>query len=221
MKGIKMKVVEIFESIDGEGICVGFPVTFVRLYGCNLRCSYCDSMYACEGNGYTEMYIEDIMKQIEEYGHPRVTLTGGEPLIHPDVKLLIQEILAAGYKLNIETNGAVDIDPFNKKKNVIITLDYKCPSSGMEAFMHLSNLDQLDKHDVLKFVVGSPEDLEKAKEIILEYELQGKCNIYFSPVFGSIEAKDIVEFILREHLEDVRMQLQIHKFIWEPDRKGV
>ena len=216
-----MKVVEIFESIDGEGVCAGLPVTFVRLYGCNLRCSYCDSLYACEGNGYEEMYIEDILKRINEYGHPRVTLTGGEPLIHPDVKLLIQEILAAGYKLNIETNGAVDITPFNHKKNVIITLDYKCPSSGMENLMHLDNLNELDKHDVLKFVVGNITDLEKARDIIVQYKLQGECNIYFSPVFGDIEAKDIVEFILREHLEEVHVQLQLHKFIWEPDRKGV
>lgn len=214
-----MKVVEIFESIDGEGIRVGFPVTFIRLYGCNLNCSYCDSRYACEEKEYTEMSIDEIMHQVAVLDHRMVTLTGGEPLIHPDVKYLIQELKVKSYKVNIETNGAVDISPYSKKRNILITMDYKCPSSGMEDKMILDNLPLLTSKDVLKFVVGTQEDLKKAKSIIEEYDLD--CNIYFSPVFGSIEPREIVEFILKEHLDGVRMQLQIHKFIWEPDRRGV
>lgn len=216
-----MKVVEIFESIDGEGIRVGLPVTFIRLHGCNLRCSYCDSLYACDGDNYTEMSIEDILKKVKELNHKLITLTGGEPLIHPDVQYLIYALSKAGYLINIETNGAVDIKPVIKKRGMIVTLDYKCPSSKMESKMILDNLTLLRKSDVLKFVVGSKEDLEKAKEVILKYELQGKCNIYFSPVFGNIEPREIVEFILENHLEKVRMQLQIHKFIWDPDKRGV
>lgn len=216
-----MKVVEIFESIDGEGIRAGFPVTFIRLHGCNLNCSYCDSRYACVGDGYNDLYIEDILQKVEQLGHKRITLTGGEPLIHPDVKLLITELLNSGYYLNIETNGSVDISPYAKKRSVIITLDYKSPSSGMEDKMLLDNLKLLRKTDVLKFVVGTEEDLQKAKNIIKQYELEGKCHIYLSPIFGDIEPKRLVEFILAEHLELVRVQLQMHKFIWDPDMKGV
>ena len=215
-----MKVVEIFESIDGEGIRAGFPVTFIRLHGCNLNCSYCDSRYTCD-EGYEEMYIEDILDVVEDYGHKRVTLTGGEPLIHPDVRLLIQELLNNGYYLNIETNGSVDISPYAKKRNLIVTLDYKSPSSGMEDKMWLDNLTLLRKTDVLKFVVGTEEDLAKAKEIIMQYELEGKCHIYLSPIFDMIEPKRLVEFVLEEHLELVRVQLQLHKFIWDPNMKGV
>lgn len=216
-----MKVVEIFESIDGEGIRVGFPVTFIRLFGCNLRCSYCDSRYACEGTGYTEWSIEGILKQVESYGHKRVTLTGGEPLIHKDVNVLINSLIKSGYEVNIETDGAVNISNLKISDNIIITLDYKCPSSLMEDKMVLSNFDYLRPKDVLKFVVGNKDDLLKAEYIINKYDLQRKCNIYFSPVFDKIESVQIVEFILKHHLEDVRIQLQLHKFIWEPNKRGV
>ena len=214
-----MKVVEIFESIDGEGIFVGHPATFIRLYGCNLKCSYCDSRYACEGQEYTEMTIKDIIAKADEFGHTHITLTGGEPLIHKDVASLIKRLARAKYQVNIETDGAVDIVPYIRR-GVIFTLDYKCPSSGMEDRMVLTNLKALREKDVLKFVVGTDEDLHKAKRIIEEYHLRGYCNIFISPVFG-FEPKKIVEFILREHLEGVRVQLQIHKFIWDPDKKGV
>lgn len=216
-----MKVVEIFESIDGEGVRVGYPVTFIRLYGCNLNCSYCDSRYACEAANFTEMPIESIVAEVEKYGHKRITLTGGEPLIHPDVKFLINELLSLDYKVNIETNGSVDITPYCKKRDVLITMDYKCPSSNQESRMKTDNLLLLRKTDVLKFVVGSEEDLEAAKQVILNYELQGKCVIYMSPVFGKIESRRIVEFILENGFEGVRVQLQLHKFIYDPNARGV
>ena len=216
-----MKVVEIFESIDGEGIRVGLPVTFIRLYGCNLKCSYCDSQYACCGGDYKEMSIDEILNEVADLGHNRITLTGGEPLIHPDVKYLLRALWDKKYEVNIETNGAVDIRNIPRRAKTIITLDYKCPSSGMEDKMLLSNLNLLRKTDVLKFVVGSIEDLNKAKDILSEYDLYHRCNIYFSPVFGNIEPKEIVEFLLRNKLETVRIQLQLHKFIWEPDKRGV
>ena len=221
-----MRVSEIFESIDGEGIRVGYPVTFIRLFGCNLRCSYCDSRYACEGNDYTEMDIADVVDKVIDFGHNKVTLTGGEPLIHRDVKYLIKELLDRGYELNIETDGAVplyNIGPMTKAnwKRCIITLDYKCPSSGMEDKMLISNFEMLTKNDVLKFVVGSDEDLKRAKQVIEENQLAGKCNIYFSPVFGNIEGKQIVEFLLENKMDYARVQLQLHKFIWNPEMRGV
>lgn len=216
-----MKVVEIFESIDGEGSRAGLPVTFIRLFGCNLRCSYCDSLYALEGKNYTEMAIEDIMHKVRQLDHKAITLTGGEPLIHKDVKLLIKELTGAGFRVNIETNGAVDITDYVRKRNIMVTLDYKCPSSKMEDKMILDNLNLVSIKDVVKFVVGSKEDLQKAKKIIWDYDLQGKTNVFISPVFGEIEPKEIVEFILKEHLDNVKVQLQLHKFIWDPNMKGV
>lgn len=216
-----MKVVEIFESIDGEGIRVGLPVTFIRLYGCNLNCSYCDSLYALKGNNFTEMAIEDIMYKVRQLNHKHITLTGGEPLIHKDVRLLIEELVGANFKVNIETNGAVDITDYVRKRNIIITLDYKCPSSKMEDKMLLDNLNLVGSKDVVKFVVGDLKDLIKTKQIIQKYDLNNTTNVFISPVFGDIEPREIVEFILKEHLENVRVQLQLHKFIWEPDKRGV
>ena len=219
-----MRVVEIFESIDGEGIFTGCPATFIRLYGCNLHCSYCDSRYACEGGEFTEMTIEEVLDKVKGFDHKHVTLTGGEPLIHTGVLQLIQALMRAKFYVNVETDGAVDIFPYRitcNPRNLIFTLDYKCPSSGMEDRMILSNLKLLREQDVLKFVVGSQEDLEAANNIIHKYQLQGYCNIFISPVFGKIEPVEIVNYILKNHLEGVRVQLQMHKFIWNPDERGV
>ena len=216
-----MKVVEIFESIDGEGIRAGLPVTFIRLYGCNLNCSYCDSQYACSGSEYKDMAIDEVLLAVGKFNHQLVTLTGGEPLIHPDVAYLIQALSLQNYKVNIETNGSVDISPYCKKRSILITMDYKCPSSKMEGKMLCSNFKLLRTKDVLKFVVGSYEDLQKAKEVIDDFRLMHSCNIYFSPVFGKISAKEILDFILDEHLEGVRVQLQLHKYIWDPNMRGV
>lgn len=215
-----LKVVEIFESIDGEGIRAGYPVTFIRLFGCNLNCSYCDSRYACEGTEYEEMCIKKILSKVKKLGHKRITLIGGESLIHIDVGELIRNLDGGGYEVNIETDGAVFIKDY-LQSNHIITLDYKCPSSKMESKMILDNLHLLRKKDVLKFVVGSKEDLQRAKQIIDSYSMQGRCSIYFSPVFNSITAEEIVQFILRNHLDEVRVQLQLHKYIWDPQMKGV
>lgn len=216
-----MKVVEIFESIDGEGIFAGFPATFIRLYGCNLRCSYCDSEYSFSGNNYTEMAIEDIVQKAQQYNHKHITLTGGEPLIHKDVEKLIRALAGRNFKVNIETNGAVDISSYLKKRNVLFTLDYKCPSSGMEDKMLAGNFLNVRKCDVVKFVVGNSDDLNTAEKIIKEYNLNENCNVFLSPVFGKIEPVEIVDFILKRHLEGVRVQLQLHKYIWDPNQRGV
>lgn len=218
----KYKVNEIFLSIDGEGCRTGLPVVFVRLYGCNLNCSYCDTRYSCEGQEYKEMSLYDILVQVLSYGVPRVTLTGGEPLIHPGVKDLITSLVANDIEVNIETNGAVDLDEFIEFKynsKVVFTMDYKCKSSGMEEKMILSNLVFLQPKDVIKFVVSNYNEMEEM-EYILEAS-KCKAQVYVSPVFGAIEPKELVEYVLENKLNNVKVQVQLHKIIWEPSKRGV
>ena len=218
----KYKVNEIFLSIDGEGYRTGLPVVFVRLYGCNLNCSYCDTRYSCEQQEYKEMSLYDILAQVLKYKVPRVTLTGGEPLIHPGVKDLIVSLVANDIEVNIETNGAVDLDEFIEFKynsKVVFTMDYKCKSSGMEEKMILSNLVFLQPKDVIKFVVSNYNEMEEM-EYILEAS-KCKAQAYVSPVFGAIEPKELVEYVLDNGLNDVKVQVQLHKIIWEPTKRGV
>lgn len=218
MNVTKYKVVEIFKSIEGEGKRAGLPATFVRLYGCNLRCGYCDTLYGITNNNYELMSAEDILFELKRHKCQRVTLTGGEPLIQPGVDTLIDLMIKNDFYVNIETNGAVDIKPYLTYPNLLITVDYKCPSSGMEDKMLMSNFEYVRPGDVVKFVVGSKEDLAKATHIIKYYGLH---NAYLSPVFGEIEPKDIVDHMMNNGLNDVRVQLQLHKYIWDPEMKGV
>lgn len=216
------KVNEIFVSIDGEGVRTGLPTVFIRLYGCNLKCSYCDTRYSCENSEYTEMTLMDILEQVLSYGVPRVTLTGGEPLIHEGVKDLINSLVVNGIEVNIETNGAVDLSDFwefRYSSKVIITMDYKCASSGMEDKMKLWNLKLLQPKDVIKFVVSNYNELEKMEYILEESEC--KAQPYVSPVFGAIEPKELVEYILDNKLNNVKVQVQLHKIIWNPNMRGV
>ena len=216
------KVNEIFLSIDGEGYRTGLPVVFIRLYGCNLNCSYCDTRYSCENQEYKEMSLYEVLVEVLNYGVPRVTLTGGEPLIHPGVRDLINSLVANDIEVNIETNGAVDLDEFIEFKynsKVVFTMDYKCKSSGMEDKMILSNLEFLQPKDVIKFVVSNYNELEKM-EYILESS-KCKAQAYVSPVFGAIEPKELVQYVLDNGLNDVKVQVQLHKIIWEPTKRGV
>ena len=211
-----MKVVEIFKSIDGEGIRVGYPVTFIRLAGCNLRCNYCDTKYSYEDEKFTEMTPQEIYIKVYKLGGKRITLTGGEPLIHKDVKVLVDLLIQKGYEVNIETNGSVDITLF-LDKHTIITMDYKCASSDMEDKMLLDNISKLRKQDVLKFVVSDDKDLDTVQRI---YQ-NTKATVYISPVFGRIEPKQIVEYMLEHNMENCRVQVQLHKIIWNPEERGV
>lgn len=216
------KVNEIFLSIDGEGVRTGLPTVFIRLYGCNLKCSYCDTRYSCENSEYKLMSLMDIIEQVLSYGVPRVTLTGGEPLIHDGVKDLINSLVVNGIEVNIETNGAVDLDDFWEYKynsKVIFTMDYKCASSGMEDKMKLWNLKLLQPKDVIKFVVSNYNELEKMEYILEESEC--KAQPYVSPVFGAIEPKELVEYVLDNNLNNVTVQVQLHKIIWNPNMRGV
>ena len=213
-----LKVSEIFESIDVEGIRTGYPVTFIRLYGCCLCCSFCDSKYSWSGSDYQELSIKEILAITKKYGHHRITLTGGEPLMTDNGWKLLSCLLYEGYEVNVETNGSIRLKNINNS-NLIYTMDYKSKFSGMEDRMIPSNIDILKEKDVLKFVVANKEDLDKMKEIIDIYK--PKCSIFVSPVFGEIEPKEIVEYVLKHKLDNVRVQVQLHKIIWDPELRGV
>lgn len=218
------KVVEIFESINGEGRRVGQLAIFIRLQKCNLNCSYCDTRWANGDDApYTLMSEDEIYDRILKSGIKNITLTGGEPLLHKDVEILLEKIGEnPNLSLEIETNGSIELEKFSKLKNPpLFTMDYKLPSSKMENKMCLDNFKYLTLKDTVKFVVGTIEDLKKAKEIIERYSLIGKCAVYFSPVFNSIDPVEIVEFMKKNRLNGVNLQLQIHKFIWDPESKGV
>ena len=200
-----MKVVEKFTSINGEGTRAGELAVFVRFKGCNLRCSYCDTMWANEPDcQYKEETPEEILNYVLGTGIRNVTLTGGEPLLQKDIRELIHLLLQAGLQVEIETNGAVNL-----------------PSSGCEEYMITENMELLEKNDTVKFVCGSQEDLLKALDVIQTYDLINRCHVYLSPVFGSIEPVQIVEFMLKHQLNGVRLQIQMHKVIWDPNERGV
>jgi len=215
-----MKITEIFESINGESKFAGLRTVFVRAHGCNLNCSYCDSRYACEGDAYTEMTVDEIVKEVNKYDCKRVTYTGGEPLCQPDAVDLIRKLYVTGYSIEIETNGAVDISEvvdIGVGERVTVTMDWKCFTSGMRSKMLDSNLKKLHSTDVVKCVVGSKEDLDEMKRITEETF----ARVYVSPVFGKIEPKDIVQYVLDNKLNSVRVQVQLHKIIWNPNERGV
>lgn len=219
----KYKVAEHFLSINGEGRAAGQLALFIRFVGCNLNCSYCDTKWAnspdCE---YVEMTDEDIFALAKNSGIYNITLTGGEPLIKPNIEAVISG-LCKDHRVEIETNGAADIRPAIAagNENLTLTVDYKLPSSGMEKFMLDENFRAVRKCDTVKFVSGSRKDLLRAEEIIREFKLAERCAVYISPVFGNINPQEIVEFMLEKKLNGVNLQLQLHKFIWDPKQRGV
>lgn len=216
---------EIFTSIDGEGIRAGKIVNFVRLAGCNLNCSYCDTGYAMKRTDGHAVSIDSIIDQLYATGCNRVTLTGGEPLMQMNSRKFVQSLLDAGFEVNIETNGSIPLDDFvymGYGEQLILTMDVKCPSSGMSNRNKLHNLRLLRPWDVVKFVVGSDEDLDYMEKIVRTSPmLAGRLQWFVSPVFGQIESADIVNYLLEHKLYNVRMQLQMHKFIWDPNKRGV
>lgn len=227
-----MKVCEIFKSIEGEGIRTGQAAVFVRLHGCNLRCTYCDSMYAVEGSDYEQMDVDDIYAEVLGYraesGVKCVTLTGGEPLIHEGAEELLVKLSESGFEVNVETNGTV---PCKKRlPGLFYTMDWKCKSSGMSNRMKLENIATLCEKDVLKFVVGGIEDLEEAEQVVAKLSSMsgripgGMPYIFISPVFGTISNELIVEWVLNSRTlteNNARFQVQLHKVIWDPNLRGV
>ena len=217
-----MKVVEIFRSIEGEGARVGLPVTFIRLWGCNLRCEYCDTPYSHseEEQKALALTTDEIVERCEREGCKNITITGGEPMIHLGFENLVDKLLDLGYSINIETNGTQPV-PNRYKKNpaIMFTMDYKCNCSGMNDKMDPQVLNTLSNTDVLKFVVGSKADLDQMLSV--RDSLKSKPQIFVSPVFGQIQPADIVRYILMHRMYDVRVQVQLHKIIWDPEERGV
>jgi len=221
------RVVEHFVSINGEGRRAGQLALFIRFAGCNLNCVYCDTKWANEEDVPYESYTsEQLYNLIKDSKVSNVTLTGGEPLLQKKILELLQLLRQDDtLRVEIETNGSVDVKPFMKdgeNDNITFTLDYKTAVSGMEERMFLDNYVNLRKEDTVKFVVGSRHDIEKAGMIIDRYHLIKKgCGIYISPCFGMIEPREIVDYLVDHRWNDVNVQLQLHKFIWDPEQRGV
>ena len=216
-----MQVVEIFKSIEGEGKRAGLPCTFIRLFGCNLRCAYCDTVYGWSheyAKDVKDMTVEQIVAEVEKLGVPNVTITGGEPLIHDDITKLISKLANKRFWVNIETNGTI-LPKRQIGANVFYTMDYKTSASGMSSEMNMEAIKALRSNDVLKFVVGSIDDCKQAQAVI--DDIQSEAAIYFSPVFGKIEPKEIVEFLLDNDMYNCHVQVQLHKIIWPADMRGV
>lgn len=211
-----VRVTEIFFSIQGESTYAGQPCVFIRLTGCPLRCTWCDTEYSFYGG--TLWSVEALLAQVAQFGCRLVEVTGGEPLAQPESLPLMARLCDEGYTVLLETSGAIDIEPVDRRVHII--LDVKCPGSGMTDRMHWPNLDRLTAKDEAKFVLASREDYDWAREMVARYRLAGRCTVLFSPVFGSLDHRRLAEWILADRLP-VRFQLQLHKYIWAPDMRGV
>lgn len=221
----EFNVIEVFDSIDGEGVYAGHLATFFRFAGCNLRCSYCDTKYAYDTPDYHTVPMSQMVKLAK---HEHVTLTGGEPLIQPYIYELIARLTADGHIVNVETNGAVQIPNYGPTGRVLFTMDWKCPSSGMNDRMIEDNLYKLTGH-ALKCVVGTDEDLHEALRVYRILDSHGCLSshdvadtaFYLSPVFGQIEPAKIVQFMKDHDMEYACLNMQLHKLVWDPQKRGV
>jgi len=222
-----MVITEIFRSIQGESTYAGLPCIFVRLTGCNLRCTWCDTAYAFHGG--KKMSIDDVMARVAELAGGRaalVELTGGEPLLQPEATPLAERLLAAGHTVLIETSGERPIGALPRE--VVKIVDVKCPDSGEGGTFRMENLEALDGKDEVKFVIAGRLDYEFAREFTMQHGLAGRVRqVLFSPVFADpkgawqeLEARLLAEWILADRLP-VRLGLQLHKFIWDPSTQGV
>lgn len=211
-----MRVTEIFHSIQGESSFAGQPCVFIRLTGCPLRCTWCDTAYAFFGGH--ELSIEQILATVDSYDCRLVEVTGGEPLAQSEVFSLIRKLGDRGHEVLIETSGAIDTAQVDTRAHII--LDVKCPGSGMSDRMHWPNVTRLTMKDEAKFVLLDRSDYEWACDILARYELAKRCVVLMSPVFGSLDPRQLAEWVLADRLP-VRLQLQLHKLIWTPDMRGV
>jgi 7-carboxy-7-deazaguanine synthase len=211
-----VKVTEIFHSIQGESTYAGRPCVFVRLTGCPLRCTWCDTAYAFYGG--RDLTIDDIVNQVRAFACDLVEVTGGEPLSQPASLPLLTRLCDEGFEVLVETSGAIDTIGVDRRVHVI--LDVKCPGSGMTDRMCWSNLDRLAPQDEVKFVIKDRADYEWAREVAHRYDLPARCTVLMSPVFGEVDVRHMAEWILADKLP-VRFQLQMHKYIWAPDMRGV
>ncbi len=214
--GERLRINEIFHSIQGESTFAGRRCVLVRLTGCQMRCRWCDTEYSFyEGSWMTR---HEILEQVASFGCPLVELTGGEPLLQPASLPLLKDLCDAGYEVLLETGGGVDISPVDPRVRRI--LDVKCPGSGEVDGNHWPNLDQLRSTDEVKFVLADRADYEWARALVAERQLSETCPVHFSPVHGEINVEALAGWILADQL-DIRLQLQMHKFIWHPQTRGV
>lgn len=208
---MKLKVNEIFKSIQGESTYAGLPCSFIRLTGCNLRCSYCDTVYAFDKG--IDMRFDELLSDMELLGCNLVEITGGEPLLQEGTGALVGELLGRGYKVLVETNGTLNIDAIPEGAARVV--DIKCPDSGMSERMDWKNVERLRTTDEVKFVLSSRRDYDWAKGIIDRYNLLGKSKVLMALAFGRLEPRPLAHWILQDGLE-VRLQLQLHRYIWPP-----
>ncbi|MBT8141929.1 MAG: 7-carboxy-7-deazaguanine synthase QueE [Gammaproteobacteria bacterium] len=208
----RIRVTEIFYSLQGEGRYSGQPTVFIRLTGCPLRCVYCDSEYAFYGGQWLE--FEDIFSLLSNYTTNYVCVTGGEPLAQPNCLFLLEELCKRDFNVSLETSGAMDISDVDRL--VSRALDIKTPDSGEENKNLWSNLDELTEHDQIKFVICSKIDYEWAKDIVQSHGLDKKCLVLFSPSYQQLDARHLADWILQDQLP-VRFQTQLHKLIWQDE----
>ncbi len=206
----QLRISEIFFSLQGETRLIGLPTAFVRLTGCPLRCSYCDTSYAFSGG--QNFSIAEILSQVAQYAPHYVTVTGGEPLAQKNCLPLLTALCDAGYEVSLETSGALDIGAVDAR--VMRVLDIKTPASGEEAKNRWGNLPLLTPHDEIKFVLCDENDYLWAKQILQQHRLAERCEVVFSPAHGALNGTRLAEWILRDRLP-VRMQLQLHKLLWD------
>jgi 7-carboxy-7-deazaguanine synthase len=211
-----MRINEIYHSLQGESTHAGRSCTFIRLTYCNLRCTYCDSEFAFfEGK---EMSVEEVLSAVRTIGERLVEITGGEPLLQEEVYPLMSRLLEEDFSVLLETSGCVEVGRVDPR--VIKIMDLKCPGSG-ESHRNLpENLDKLQPHDEVKFVIGNREDYLWARQMVEQHRLGHRFTVLFSTVFGVLPPRQLVEWVLEDHLP-VRFQLQLHKYIWDPETRGV
>lgn len=220
---MKYRIAERFISINGEGARAGMLAVFLRFPGCNLACTYCDTAWVNEPDCLAEeLELEEIVTYVKGTKVKNVTITGGEPLLQEGMDKLLETLSLLDLHVEVETNGSISLEPYQDiAPKVSFTMDYKLPSSGMEAEMHRPNLSVLRKTDTLKFVCGSRSDLVRAKELLEKGEISDTVPIFLSPVFGKLSGTEIVDFMRQHSLAQVRLQLQLHKFLWPPEMRGV
>jgi len=212
-----LTITEIFHSIQGESTYAGRRCVFIRLTACDLRCTWCDTPYAFTGG--RAMSVDDVMVEVDRFGCPLVEVTGGEPLLQPDVYPLMERLLAAGRTVLLETGGHISLERVPLR--VVKVVDVKCPASGESARNHWPNLDRLAPHDQVKFVIHDRADYEFARDVLARQALDARCEaVLFSPVHGVLEPKVLAEWVLADRLP-ARVQLQAHKYIWGADARGV
>lgn len=205
----RLRITEIFYSLQGETRTVGLPTVFIRLTGCPLRCGYCDTAYAFQGGNWID--IDDILKEVASYGAHYVTVTGGEPLAQKPCILLLEKLCNEGYEVSLETSGALDVSLVDPR--VIKVVDVKTPGSLEVEKNYLENMALLLPHDQVKFVICNREDYEWSKAFMQQYQLTDICEVLFSPSFGQQIPGDLADWIIQDRLP-VRLQIQLHKFLW-------